>query len=388
MPDPASKSGADKHLLGVQYLRAIAALMVAYFHASIQIPASRPDFDRYLFGWLNLASGVDIFFVISGFIMLVSSRNSTPGQFAVRRVVRIVPLYWLLTVLLVALAVLLPGLFHTTAVSFEAIAKSFLFIPYPNPAHGGELYPLLLPGWTLNLEMFFYVIFALALFAAARFRLWIVGAVLGALVLWGLMTSGAGVPRELLFYTDIRLIEFWLGMLIAHCVMRGWVHMPRLVAAALVVLGFMVLLTGFPITSFEVSHPVHDLTIQVLPAAAIVLGTLVLERAGVIGSYKWLHWLGDASYSIYLTHIFSLGIARVIWHAIGLERSGIVYLAGFAVFGMVLVVAGAGLAYATVEKPVTDALQKLLKRQRSGRIDPVADARSATLSTTAPGKPH
>src|SRR5262249_15244130 len=85
------------HLRSIQYLRAVAALMVAYFHTVDQIPAYRPLFERYLLGNLNLASGVDIFFVISGFIMLVSNRNSRPVSFAVRRVIRIVPLYWFLT---------------------------------------------------------------------------------------------------------------------------------------------------------------------------------------------------------------------------------------------------------------------------------------------------
>jgi exopolysaccharide production protein ExoZ len=365
MPDPVSKPGAaPKHLLGVQYLRAVAALMVAYFHAIEQIPQYAPYLQKYLLGHLNLAAGVDVFFVISGFIMLITNRNGTPGKFALRRIIRIVPLYWFLTVLLVLLALWQPSQFRTTVVSAGAIAKSLLFIPYLNPGHPGEVFPLLVPGWTLNLEMFFYAVFALALFAPGRFRVAAVGLILGTLVLVGVTAPGRGIPAELLFYTDARLLEFWLGMLIAQLLLKDALRLPRGVCIALIVCGFAMLLTGFPVDLLGVGNFTRNVASNVLPAAAIILGAVCLERAGAVRNHPWLLWLGDASYSIYLTHIFSLGVARFAWHAMGLERDGFTYAAGFAVFGMVLVVAGAGLVYSAVEVPVLKALQKLIERRR------------------------
>jgi exopolysaccharide production protein ExoZ len=126
-------------LLTVQYLRAIAALMVAYFHTMIQIPAYTHYFRQYLLGSQALSSGVDIFFVISGFIMLISNRNTRPGVFAVRRVIRIVPLYWVLTAVTACLTLLYPQLFRTTVLSLEYFLKSLFFIPYANPGQGHEL---------------------------------------------------------------------------------------------------------------------------------------------------------------------------------------------------------------------------------------------------------
>jgi exopolysaccharide production protein ExoZ len=79
-------------LSGIQYLRAIAALMVAYLHMSVQIPQYSPMIRDHLpFDTHQLNSAVDIFFVISGFIMMISSAGSRPGDFAIRRVIRVAP---------------------------------------------------------------------------------------------------------------------------------------------------------------------------------------------------------------------------------------------------------------------------------------------------------
>jgi exopolysaccharide production protein ExoZ len=360
------------HLRGIQYLRAVAALMVAYFHAVDQIPAYRPYFEHSLLGNLNLASGVDIFFVISGFIMLISNRNSTPVSFAIRRVIRIVPLYWFLTLLLVVLALWQPAQFRTTVVSGGAVLKSLLFIPYLNPGHPGEVFPLLVPGWSLNLEMFFYLVFAFVLLAAGQWRLWIVGALFGLLVLLGVIGRDHGIAPELLFYTDVRLLEFWLGMLIAHFVLEDTLRVSRPLAVGLIVAGFAVLLTGFPVNGLAPGSFPRTLLGNVLPSAAVIVGAIALERNGWIKDHPWLHWTGDASYSIYLTHIFSLGVARFVWARLGLEGGGLGAAAAFAVFGMLCVMGGAWLIYNTVEKPTLNALQQRLKGRRQAAARPTA----------------
>jgi exopolysaccharide production protein ExoZ len=375
---PSEAKPGALHLRSIQYLRAAAALMVAYFHAIDQIPGYRPWFDRYLLGHLNLASGVDIFFVISGFIMLISNRNSTPVSFATRRLIRIVPLYWLLTVALALLAVWQPAQFRTTVVSGTAILRSLLFIPYLNPGHPGELFPLLVPGWSLNLEMFFYLVFAFVLLAAARRRLWIVGAIFGVLVLLGQIARPLGVAPELLFYTDVRLLEFWLGMLIAHFVLQDRLRLSHALAVGLIVAGFVVLLTGFPVNALEPGSFARTVLGNVLPSAAVIIGAIAMERNGWIAEHPWLHWLGDASYSIYLTHIFSLGAARFIWARLGLEAGGVLSAAGFAVFGMLCVLAGAWVVYNAVEKPTLNGLQRWLKaRHRVPPLPPVGGCTGA-----------
>ncbi len=366
MTDPASPSSSHPlHLRSIQYLRAVAAVMVAYFHAIDQVPAYLPVFKRYLGGSLNLASGVDIFFVISGFIMLVSNRNSTPGRFALRRIIRIVPLYWILTVALAVLALLQPAQFRTTVMSAGDLVKSLLFIPYVNRGHPGEVFPLLVPGWSLNLEMFFYLIFAFVLLIGARWRVWVVGAIFGALVGVGLAAKGYA-PAELLFYTDVRLLEFWLGMLIAHLTLSGSLTLPPFAAVGLIATGFLVLLTGFPVGSLTPGGFPQVVLGNVLPSAAVIVGAITLERRGWVGQHPWLHWMGDASYSIYLTHIFSLGAARFVWARLGWDGGGLPGAGAFAVFGMTCVMAGAALIYYSVEKPTLNVLQRLLTRHPKG----------------------
>jgi exopolysaccharide production protein ExoZ len=111
--------------------------MVALFHTAGQIPAYTPHLELP-----RLASGVDVFFVTSGFIMTLTGARLAPGEFVVRRLVRIVPLYWLLTTVLVIVALLLPGLFRTTVLTPAAYVGSLLFIPFHNVGQSGELKPL------------------------------------------------------------------------------------------------------------------------------------------------------------------------------------------------------------------------------------------------------
>ena len=110
--------------------------MVIFQHAYFQIDAFAPHLP-----WRSAPAAVDIFFVVSGVIMMVTTVNSTVGEFVVRRLIRIVPLYWLFTLVLVALYALAPGGLHSTVISPEALTKSLLFIPHYSLGHPGEIWP-------------------------------------------------------------------------------------------------------------------------------------------------------------------------------------------------------------------------------------------------------
>jgi exopolysaccharide production protein ExoZ len=109
--------------------------------------------------------GVDIFFVISGFIMVYTTQSHHVGPFSffVNRVVRIVPIYWLLTLAVFTLAVIAPHLLGATRAAPSELLKSLLFIPFAKS--NGAVQPILFLGWTLNYEMFFYMLFALGPFS-------------------------------------------------------------------------------------------------------------------------------------------------------------------------------------------------------------------------------
>jgi exopolysaccharide production protein ExoZ len=157
MSNPGAPHEGRSSLLGIQYLRGIAALMVVFHHAINYITA---------YTWTGMgATGGDIFFVISGFIMAYTcSREPRPGEsrglasadFLLKRFVRVVPLYWL-AMMVSWRAELLHG-----ALSLD-MAKDFLFIPRFFAPNVPRIWPKLIPGWTINCEMFFYLVFGLSI---------------------------------------------------------------------------------------------------------------------------------------------------------------------------------------------------------------------------------
>jgi exopolysaccharide production protein ExoZ len=131
------------------------------------------------------AAGVDIFFVISGFVMWVisASHDTPPHRFMANRLRRIIPLYWIATIGLATLAALTPTHLPSVKPSLDHALLSLLFIPHYNA--DGRIWPLLVPGWTLNYEMFFYALFTIALLFSPRRRLILLSTVMVALVLAG-----------------------------------------------------------------------------------------------------------------------------------------------------------------------------------------------------------
>src|SRR6185437_14170487 len=138
---------ASKGLDNIQALRAIAALLVVFVHLAVPVAA----LGVAPFG----AGGVDLFFVISGFIMVYTTvgRPISGAEFLGRRIVRIVPLYWLLTLAVFGIALIAPTLLQFTTASWGQLLKSLFFIPFAKA--NGDVQPVLFLGWTLNYEMFF-----------------------------------------------------------------------------------------------------------------------------------------------------------------------------------------------------------------------------------------
>jgi peptidoglycan/LPS O-acetylase OafA/YrhL len=148
-----STANTTSTLQSIQLLRGIAALSVVYVHV-----LATPNFGLF---------GVDIFFVISGFVMaLVTTKNTNPTSFFLHRLIRIVPLYWILTTCLVAVIVIAPNLLGSTTLNFANFLKSLFFIPYFKESH--LIQPFLFVGWTLNYEMLFYLCIALGLMLSSR----------------------------------------------------------------------------------------------------------------------------------------------------------------------------------------------------------------------------
>lgn len=322
-------------LVGIQYLRAFAAIAVVVFHAA----------QRYGVDLAEGARGVDVFFVVSGFIMwtLASTRPLAPTGFFIDRIMRIAPMYWLATfaVILAGVVGLVSG--SQNDLSISSILKSLLFIPYI--ARGAnEIWPILTPGWTLNYEMFFYAVFAAFLFAPHRFQLWGLTATFVCLILVGL----AFRPHDpvLATYTDALLGHFIAGVWIAEAVKRGLIF-PRIVSPIVLVVGILALYNipgGGALITFCCG----------LASSLIVWSVVSMDVRQSIPTVPVILLAGNASYSIYLWHGFAIGIAGKVAAALGLPDWIAISLA----------VAGGIVAGLIVYKLLEDPLRRLFARTK------------------------
>jgi exopolysaccharide production protein ExoZ len=278
------------------------------------------------------------------------------------RLIRIVPVYWLLTITLAAMVLIRPQLFRTTVLSGTYLIKSLLFIPYANPGQSGALVPLLVPGWTLNFEMFFYLVFTGLLFFNFRYRLALSFLVFGILCMAGDHAGVSAAQSLPAFYGNPRIFEFWAGMLIGYFYLRRNLCIPRLVCVALITFGFSLLAVNY-----EAFPPFYRAIGEsslsyLVPSAAIVLGVVGVEYSGGVTYHRIPARLGDASYSIYLGHIFLFGVARNVWARMHVEQVDAFHAILFALFGMAFCLLRSVLIYWILERPMTRAFQSMYKR--------------------------
>lgn len=278
-------------LHALQYLRAVASLAVVYSHAVIQVDAYEP----HLAEWG--AFGVDIFFVISGFIMVfISKPTDTPVSFMINRIRRVVPLYWFCTLAMAFILLAAPSLFKTSVFNWQAFFTSLFFIPDYSIANSAVVWPILAPGWSLNYEMYFYLLFALSLTLVPSARVLFISLAITSVFLVSHLSSSSSAVAE--FYRDDIVFEFILGMLLAIMWKRGQ-KIPPWLAVVCIVGGFVVMFMQLPLPRiFEFG----------VPAFFIVTGCVYLN----LGANRFGLMLGDASYALYLTHIFSFGIMRKV----------------------------------------------------------------------------
>jgi exopolysaccharide production protein ExoZ len=335
---------------GLQVLRITAAVMVLFMHSMFFVSERlKPGFHI----WGAGATGVDIFFVLSGFVMVYSSTKLLKAPdgwktFAQRRIIRIVPMYWLATSLKVAIMLLTAGLVMHARGNAAYIISSYLFIPARDG--GGEVAPLLGVGWTLYFEMFFYALFTAALFLRVNIYKF-VGCILIPLGL-GAFLYQPNWPAVCYYLNNTRVFEFFYGMLIARiCLTKK--HLPVSIALPLMAAGIAGLLAPWPET-----HQLLGLAHGV-SAAALLYATASLE--------DWLTriprvvlYLADASYVIYLFHPLIAPAAPLL-----LLKLHLVHPWLSVAISVFLGLAAGSLIHSFIEVPVTRGLQKKLRQKQS-----------------------
>ena len=335
-----SPAGRGK-ILNLQILRFIAALGVLLSHAA-DLTLSRTS----LFWSFPWTVGVDVFFVISGVIMTILTdgrfgQRGAAKEFLTRRIIRIVPIYWLFTVLMIAAILLLPTHVRNSQADAPSIIGSLLFVPM---ARGdGQIVPILAQGWTLNYEAFFYATFAVALIHRRGLILLVAG--LTSLAMLHALISPALVPAN--FWSDPIIVEFIAGIGLAKLWLGG-VRLRPAATAALALTSLFLFAAAGSIGLGDYGRMVaRGISATLLCAAFLFAAEPAapgpLRRALVAG--------GDASYALYLSHTFAINAALL---AIGAA------LPGWAAMGSAIIIAVAVslLVHCVVERPILRTLHR------------------------------
>lgn len=307
----------------LQVLRAFAAILVIIFHTigvakvfgyNTSIFTSVPSFGSF---------GVDIFFVISGFIIshVQYSRPKSPLLFLKNRLKRIVPLYWTLTI-----AVTIIFYFFSLKFNLQQSITSLLFIS----SNFHYDYPTLAPGWTLEYEMLFYLIFAGAITAHKYSINIIVSVMIIALVLLKLV--------------EPIVLEFVFGMIASYFYRNNIFKESKFILLSLSVLWYLI---GFYVEFGEMRVLSFG-----FPAALLVLSCCYFNQ---IKSTLFLS-LGNSSYSIYLIQAFTLPLyfETIKWSGITGINADIVILAC-----SIFTVSSGVCLYYLYEKPVSKIIKGL-----------------------------
>ena len=347
---------SSEAFLGIQVLRLFAALLVVLAHTTQMMN------DRMSVGpgiWENGTAGVDVFFVISGFVMALTAsqlRDRTDGwrDFLTRRVVRVMPMYWIATTLKIGMIIAIPAMARHAVLAPGHLIASYLLVPWPNPQ--GNVFPILTVGWTLTFEMLFYGLVAAALFLrksplAFCTIVFSLVAVLGLLLnTTSPVTRDTSAPmlavRALL---DPLVIEFILGMAIAKFLKRPL--LPFWLTGALLLAATATLLLGD-------GHGNWRAFAWGIPAATVVACTVQLESFIRPWAPNWLLQQGDASYSLYLFHPFILPIAGLAFLKLNAPYP-LLIIAACLIISLLSALA----VHLALETPITTRLRKLTTRK-------------------------
>lgn len=362
----------DTRLEVLQVGRFVAAALVVIAHAYSRLMRTVPEAATHtvLFGsetrssWGHL--GVDFFFVLSGFIMAWTNWNrfarpSYPGEFLARRIARVVPMYWIATTVALVLLLSQPALFsHGQRPVVSWILKSYFFVPALSPG-GYELSPLVGLGWTLNFEMYFYLLFAFALVLSRRHALLALLGFLAASVAFGLAVPPVGAP--MLEVTSWLLLEFALGVGLAVA-LRLQRALSREAAWTILVLGTIELFATMHVIPQEIdTFGIHfgRFLLWGIPVAAVLYALLSLPSTWVrsLPGRTMARW-GDAGYSIYLFQVFCLPAIALVMRRLHLERV-------LHIDVLVLLLAAGSIAvsiaiYHAIEAPLTRTSTALISR--------------------------
>ena len=340
----------DRELYGLQMLRAIAAFVVIVRHT---LEMSYGSAGRFSPPWIATSggAGVDLFFVISGFIMVYVSfppgrSPDSPKDFIVKRATRIFPLYWICSAAIIAISAV--GFLRNMDIDLSVIVNSIFLLP------GNKL---VFVAWTLSYEVYFYLIFSICL-ASGKMHFTAITAIV-AMVLG--IVFGRQIPDRVFadFVSSPLVLEFCFGIVLALLFSVGGKWRVRPIVS---MLGFL----AIAVASIVAVHPeglseASRVIFWGLPATLIVAAFLNVGRPqSWAGRAAVL--LGDASYALYLTHIFVM--LAYGWVIKSTFVGGVSQVPFVPSVISICIIAGV-LTHLLLEKPILEFIRRAMKRQRS-----------------------
>ncbi len=354
----------NKNLQLIQLLRGIASLLVVLLHCSRN---SIETLHQHFFGnfFQFGGAGVDIFFVLSGFIITYTNLKfvGMPDHFNFfikRRIVRIYPTYWIIISLFLLLQVMLPS-FYKTHFSFDIknILSTFFLFPGHAMVNG--------VSWTLSYEIFFYILFSLSFFIPAKkwsFYL----AMLYAVVIILLPASGYNFKNEnswLNLLTYPMNVEFFMGVVAAVVIPK----ISQKTAMPLIITGIIIFLLNAILSNANyvfVNSTFNRVIVFGIPAFLIITGLVKYELANKIKVYTIFLLLGEASYSLYLIHLPLVAAAYKILFKFNVNDNIVIHC---IIILIVFTVCYCGiLFYKFVEKPIITKLNSLRRIKVANEI--------------------
>jgi len=356
-----ARQTAPALLVNLNTLRAVAALAVVYSHITSEAGLNL----RLSIG----TRGVDIFFVISGFIIAyIGSRNA--DRFFVRRLIRIVPFYWAATLALFSVALVAPNLLRSTQPDVAQLLSSLFFIPRQTSYAG--MYPTMVLGWSLNYEMYFYVVFSLSLLISRRLAP-VLSCVVIAVILELVSASGTQNP-SIQFYARPLVFEFVFGIVtfyLLYAVERHRAALQAITGGKITLL--LALVVALVAIFFIEAQQGFGLARQIsagIPAFFIVLCAILLERIYRLTiNSRILFLLGEASYILYLIHPYIVfGMLRTVLRG---QHAGMPTTIAIIVALMTVSSAIAIAIHLYFEKPVMRYLRRMILGDGLPRADEV-----------------
>ncbi|NML13059.1 acyltransferase [Sphingobium sp. AR-3-1] len=329
-------------LVSLQGLRFFAAFLVLVGHVQAEsIRTFGNAGDPLSYPW---AVGVDIFFAISGFVMAITAADKAGSLgnakvFLYRRLVRIVPIYWIFT----TLAVVMLFAAHK-GISVSEVVSSYAFILWSDGPIDNRATPVLSIGWTINHEMMFYLFFGLTMLLPRKYSL---TALVVALSL--MMISHGFITKEhstLYTWTNPIIGEFLVGVGLGQIYKRGVRIRPI----------FAVIVTFVCLIFLGLLPEVYDWRPLAWGAPASIIVAMIVLSSDISIDHplnRMMKLGGDASYSIYLSHIFTLNAVSTIWGKMRLPEVAGLYVACAIAAS---VIAGV-IVHLIIEKKIADILR-------------------------------